>query len=150
MKLQMKNVSIRSIGVLILVLGTLWTSCRKKEPLQPAPAKEETPPPPPAADPMSGTWIGTYDLGSPGSDAYFALRLSADGTMEVLDNEGLAIGNGNWVLEDASFTATYVYTGGLNVKYYLAAKHAEDEARLSGSWGTDEQVGSGDFILDKQ
>ena len=95
-------------------------------------------------NPLVGTWTGTYQA-EKGKSHYYAIRIMADNTLQVLDENGKMIGSGSYAIKDKQLTGTYNYTRDRNTYHITASVNGRD---MKGTWG-DGNTGTGDFSLVK-
>jgi hypothetical protein len=99
-----------------------------------------------AANPVAGTWKGTYGNGQNSTPNFYSFRFNTDGTIENLDNSGNTVAKGTYKLLNNQLSGFYIATG--NVAYSFAA--VLNGTQLSGTWGMGTNTtGGGKWIMSK-
>jgi len=133
-----KNLFSAILGLTIILFAA---SCSKDDPATPTPTPQ-------------GTWAGTAQYGTGGGNPtyIFSLNLKANGTVDIVGNNGVAIDNatGTWQLVQDSVKATYAYTASSAV-YSLSAKYSASSNIMTGTIGLSPAIsGVGIFTVTRQ
>ncbi|RYY54938.1 MAG: hypothetical protein EOO09_12460 [Chitinophagaceae bacterium] len=135
----MKFLSLKSLIVIAVTMFTV-ASCSKKS--------EDAPPPP--ADPIIGTWVGTYRATNSPLVHDFVLAIKPAGILEILGASDQVVATGTWKLDAGVFYGIYEYKNSNNV-FNVAAKFDSEAGTLNGSYGDGkENPSDGDFEVVKQ
>jgi hypothetical protein len=108
-----------------------------------------TPAPPPAAIPgsIAGIWKGTYGMGDADAPNFYAFRINADGSMQVIDAAGNLLASGTCRFVNNQLSVTYRYT---NNSTYSATGTLNTAGKLNGTWGSGTNAyGGGKWIMSK-
>jgi hypothetical protein len=133
-----KSLFSAMIGLALILFAT---SCSKDDPAAPTPTPQ-------------GTWAGTAQYGTGGGNPtyVFSLNLKANGTVDIVGNNSVAIDNatGTWQLVQDSVKATYTYTASSAV-YNLSAKYSASSNTMTGTIGLSPAIsGVGIFTVTRQ
>ena len=142
----MKLLKLSSLLAAVLLAFNVLPSC-KKETVAPPVTQED---PKEEEVPMLGYWEGTYSFGDGGINLYFAIEITSDSELTIVNSDKEVLGTGTWTVKDNIFTAHYAYDQSPEAVYSLAAKFDKAERTLSGSWGEGLDADSGDFYLKQQ
>ncbi len=99
-----------------------------------------------------GTWTGTGQYGGGNPTYVFSLTLKANGTVDIVGNNSVAIDNatGTWQQVEDSVKAVYIYAASSAV-YALSAKYSASSNVMVGTIGLSPAIsGIGTFTVTKQ
>jgi hypothetical protein len=111
--------------------------------------KAEAPPAPKttSATTIVGNWTGTYGNGESTSPNYYAFKLNADGTMQMLAANGNVMANGTYTYANNQLNGTYTYT---NAGAFSFSATMDAAGKLNGTWGSGANVrGGGRWMMSK-
>jgi len=139
-----KNYSLmlfKSIAMVMLVAFT-FASCKK----------DKDTPPPPAAVAIEGLYAGKYGFGNDVPDAPEKYRIIAGGTFQrVSINNGSVVGNGTWLLNGNTLTATVTSIFAPYNKESISTTFNSATGKLTGTWGWETNyINGGKIELTKQ
>jgi hypothetical protein len=112
---------MKSIKYLLLlaVLFSIFTACRKDDDV--------------VSPGITGRWDGNWGFGNDVPTHDETWIIDADGTVEVLDDDGDYYAEGTWDLDGTLFVMTYLSTA--NNEYSITGSYNEATLRISGTWG---------------
>ena len=103
---------------------------------------------PSSGNSISGNWAGTYGNGESNNPNYYSFRLNADGSMQVVAENGNVMASGNYSYTNNQLTGTYTYT---NSGSYSFSATMDANGTLTGTWGSGNNVrGGGRWVMTKK
>ncbi len=124
-----------------------------------------TPPPPPAKNTKQpliskfpsqsinttkenvvGKWVGTYGDGESSKPNFYSFQLNNDGTMQLVNERGAIIANGNYSVTNNVITGNYSYTKGSSISFIGTLL----KNTISGTWGVGNNgSGGGKWVMNR-
>ena len=124
-----------SVLIAVLMMAVLFTSCKKDKTS--------------ATTRIEGNYSGKWGdvVGDPHS--FFSFQIKQDGTLIRINEQGLQIATGTWILSGNNFEATYTHTNG--EKHSIGGLYTAFDGQIMGTWGYgNSKAGGGTFFLIKQ
>jgi hypothetical protein len=130
---------LKLISAIVFSLFLALAACKKDN--GPTISKEE----------VSGIYIGKYGNDDNSPSTFFSFNIKPDGTMQELNNSGLAIGNGTYTLSGNTFLASYHWTFPVNTFFTAKATYDPATKQLTGTWGwASSESDGGKWYMKKQ
>ena len=96
---------------------------------------------------VTGRWTGTYGNEKNNNTSFYSFQLNADGTMQLLNESGGIIANGNYTFVNNVFSGNYKYGSGSE----FSVTGTMQNNILSGTWGSNKNVsGAGKWVVNKK
>ncbi|MEP7107371.1 MAG: hypothetical protein ABI760_05300 [Ferruginibacter sp.] len=120
----------------VMIFATLFASC-KKDDVDPPPAKVT----------VEGLYAGKYGFDNEVPDNDQKYKIKAGGIFqEISIHNGSVVGQGTWLLNGNTLTATYTMVFSPYNKYSISASFNAVTNKLTGTWGSDNNATDGGKI----
>ena len=117
---------LKSIPLLMLAVFT-FVSCKKDNDI-----------PAPATVAIEGLYAGKYGFDNEIPDTDQKYKIKAGGIFqEISIHNGSVVGQGSWLLNGSTLTATYTMVFSPYSKYSISATFNASTNKLTGTWGSD-------------
>jgi hypothetical protein len=125
----------KSIAMVLLAAFT-FISCKKDNDI-----------PPPATVAIEGLYAGKYGFDNEVPDNDQKYKIKAGGVFqEISIHNGSVVGQGSWLLNGSTLTATYTMVFSPYDKYSISATFNASTNKLTGTWGSDNNPTDGGKI----
>lgn len=136
MKLKV-NKLIRT-GAVLLLAATLFTACKKDDPVYP----------------IEGLWVGKYGSGTSTPANGFSMVVESGGKVTVADGDNITSSSkaaGTWTLTGNVFKATYTYSTPGGNTFTIQANWSNDGKMTTGTYGSGATAtGGGTWYMDRK
>lgn len=96
---------------------------------------------------LPGTWTGTWGSGASNGPNYYSFRFNADGSMQLLGQNGAVLANGRYTFTNNQLNGSYTYSTGGTYNY---AGTLDASNTLNGNWSAGAGgSGNGKWMLKK-
>lgn len=118
--------------LMILVIALTFSSCKKDDTVAA-----------PTADPIVGTWDGTYHYSGSNTEYAYTLRIKSGGIIERTNGNSPSAtvdGSGSWTLNGNQFSATYKNLPSQTITYTVTGTYDAAANKLTGQTTSSSQV----------